>query len=130
MLTRNEIIDSIQEFINQLSVYSYNITKTKFTFKDRLTYNVQFKKMLYPLLTKIQKTIDDCLYISYARNHPTYQTEYEVYFCLAPVKNIIKIYTDLEIISKTTELYILEELRSKMDVEKCKAFFYHKAVKV
>jgi len=130
MLTRNEIIDSIQEFINQLSVYSYNITKTKFAFTDRSTYDIQFKGMLYPLLTKIQKTIDDCPYISYARNHPTYQTEYEVYFCLAPVKNIIKIYTALEIISKTTELYILEELRSKMDVEKCKAFFYHKPVKV
>jgi hypothetical protein len=86
--------------------------------------------MLYPLLAKVQKSIDDCPYISYARNHPKCQTEYEVYFCLAPMKNIIKIYTALEIISKTTELYLLEELRKKMNVEKCKAFFYHKAVKV
>ena len=128
--TRNAILESFQEFINQLSVFSYNITKTKFGLLDRATNDIQFKRMLYPHLAKIQKIIDECPYISYARNVPTYETEYEVYLCLASLKNLVLIYKDLEIISKTSELYILEKLRSEVDVEKCKAFFFHKAVKV
>jgi len=125
-IIRNELIEKFKGLMNNIEEFNTEFHDKKLNFENMKEIKKRYIEKIKSHLPEIQKAVDNNIYMNQLKNKEDNPKVYRLYLVLTTMKNIVGLYENLNIISKSSALYCREELQKLGVLDALKFFIYLK----